>query len=217
MVEFPNRLLSGICQPSSFSKKIVSQLCSRQKLRLLGSTPAFDSLHRFSSKDTEGTDPGLTRHQHAPALLQWTPGGFKHSTEKLLSNFPWQKWRERQKKPPTPEQSLGGTWYSSVTNTQETCIKQGLNSISEKKHLGREHTVIHYTCLWRGATRGCNAWQQRCCCWLWSIITLHVMSQTCPQAGKRNSLPTAFLLKSSTSSGFTVLYIIKQPLGKKME
>lgn len=147
MVEFPNRLLSGICQPSSFSKKIVSQLCSRQKLRLLGSTPAFDSLHRFSSKDTEGTDPGLTRHQHAPALLQWTPGGFKHSTEKLLSNFPWQKWRERQKKPPTPEQSLGGTWYSSVTNTQETCIKQGLNSISEKKHLGREHTVIHYTCL----------------------------------------------------------------------
>lgn len=91
MVKFPNKLLSGICQPSSFSRNIVTQLCSRQKLRLLGSIPAFDSLHHFSSKDIEGTDPGLTRHQHAPALLQWTPGRFNHSTEKLLPNFPWQK------------------------------------------------------------------------------------------------------------------------------
>lgn len=90
MVKFPNRLLSGICQPRIFSRKIVSQLCSRQKLRLLGSSPAFDSLHHFSSKDREGTAPGLTKLQHAPALLQQTPGGFNHTTEKLL-NFPWQK------------------------------------------------------------------------------------------------------------------------------
>lgn len=147
MVKFPNRLLSGICQPSSFSRKIVSQLCSRQKLRLLGSIPAFDSLHHFSSKDIERTDPGLTRNQHAPALLQWTPGGFNPSTAKLLPNFPWQKQRQRLKRPPTPEQSLEGSWYSSVTNMQKTYIKQGKNSIPEKKHLSREHIVIHYTCL----------------------------------------------------------------------
>lgn len=147
MVKFPNRLLSGICQPRIFSRKIVSQLCSRQKLRLLGSSPAFDSLHHFSSKDTEGTAPGLTRLQHAPALLQQTPAGFNHTTEKLLLNFPWQKWRYRRKRPPTSEQSLGGSWYSAVTATQETCIKQGINSIPGKKRRGGEHIVIHYTCL----------------------------------------------------------------------